>query len=141
MRKTLNCMIFFILFSAGVSYSHPHLFIETKVTVIFDEEGISGIETRWIFDEMYSSALIEDYDTDQNGKLNKQESDALKKGAFDNIAKYKYFSYIKIDGKEFNVERIEKFEGEIFLNQICYNFFIPCPVKAKKSDREIKISM
>lgn len=141
MQKTALLLVITMFIIPMVSFSHPHLFIETKVTIIFDEDGIAGIHSRWIFDEMYSAMLIKDYDSNKNGKLDKQEIESLRLGAFENIKKYEYFSYIKIDNKKYQVEKIEKFFAEIFLNKICYEFFIPCNITAKKTDRIVRISM
>ena len=45
------------------------MFIDSWVTVVFDEKGLEGFKIRWVFDEMFSSMMIMDFDTSQNGRF------------------------------------------------------------------------
>ncbi len=54
-------------------FAHPHTFIDYEATAVFDDNGISGVETTWYFDEMFSS-VVETYDEngDKSFRLLKQ---------------------------------------------------------------------
>ena len=54
--------------------AHPHVFIRNTLTFVFDENGLKGIEQRWVFDEMFSAGIIFDYDTDANGSFDPVET-------------------------------------------------------------------
>jgi len=64
------------------SFSHPHAFIDNKLTMIFDNEGFAGIRVEWVFDEFFSSMITGDYDRNQNNILENSEIDAIEKEAF-----------------------------------------------------------
>ena len=122
-------------------HAHPHIFIDSKLTIVFDEKGLAGIKVNWFFDKMYSAILIEDYDKNSNGKLDAPEIEKMKQYAFKAIKGYNYFTFIIIDKKSYPVKKVKKFSAEKFSNRIIYEFFIPCQVKAKRSFQEIKIAM
>lgn len=48
--------------------AHPHVFIDTGVEVIFDDEGrLTHVRVTWAYDDFYSLLLAEDYGIDQDG--------------------------------------------------------------------------
>ncbi len=121
--------------------SHPHVFIDYTVNFVFDQNGVAGIETQWIFDEMYSSMLIQDYDVDKDGRFNSSEIKTAKQDAFSNLKNYNYFVYITIDSKCFEVKSVENFSVDVRDNRVVYRFFIPCVVPATPSYKKIEICM
>lgn len=151
----LNKIIFMVLFASFIPnaiLAHPHVFIDNIVTIVFDQNGLAGFKAKWVFDEMFSSMLIHDYDTDKDGKYNPKELEVLKKEGFSNLENYDYFTYIKVNGEEFKVKRVENFSASInpikeprtqgtISNKVVYTFFIPCEVLVTSSYKEIKISM
>lgn len=121
--------------------SHPHVFIDYTVNFVFDQNGLAGIETEWIFDEMYSSILIQDYDVDKDGRFSNSEIITTKQDAFSNLENYNYFVYITIDSKCFEVKFVENFSVDAHDNRVIYRFFIPCVVLATPAYKKIEICM
>ncbi len=126
------------LFSANVS-SHPHVFIDSSLTVLFDERGLAGFKIQWVFDEMFSSIIIHDFDENRNGKFETSEVKKLKEGAFSNLKNFDYFTIIKITGQDFKVKYVRDFTSSIRENIVVYNFFVPCHITATSTFKEIKI--
>ena len=54
-------------------YAHPHVFIENRLTIVFDSKGLAGIEVKWVFDEFFSNMIVTDYDQNRNHKLENAE--------------------------------------------------------------------
>jgi len=121
--------------------AHPHVFIENTLTFVFDEKGFKGIEQRWVFDEMFSSGIIFDYDTGANGCFEPNEIAVIRKEVFSNLKKYGYFSLITIDRKSFEIAYISEFTASIENGVLVYTFFIPCHVTASSMPKEIRISI
>jgi len=131
-------MIFFVPCTAG---AHPHIFIENTVRIVFDGTGMTGVRARWVFDEMFSSTMIEGYDADKDGAFAPAEVEELRKGAFANLKNYNYFTYITIGKKAFDVVYVKDFQAGVKDHRIIYSFFIPCHVKAGAAPRNVTVAM
>lgn len=65
----------------GVAQAHPHVFVETGFTLIFDDAGrIAAVEIRWRYDELTSLFITEEFgvDADFDGVATEAELAALK---------------------------------------------------------------
>lgn len=57
-----------MLLSAPVAQAHPHVFVETGLTLVADEAGrLIGVEVSWTYDDFYSLLLLEDMGLDPDG--------------------------------------------------------------------------
>jgi ABC-type uncharacterized transport system substrate-binding protein len=134
-------LVAFLLFvSADVSYSHPHVFIHNTLEIVFDQEGLASVRVKWVFDEFFTSMIADEFDKNHNNKLEKPEIIALRKGAFANLVKFNFFSFIKINGNVFLVEYVRGFSASLAGGTLIYNFVIPCHVKAITTLKEFVIS-
>ena len=139
-RIRYMAVMFMLIIPVSV-YSHPHVYIDNTVSIVFDKDGMKGIRAQWVFDEMFSNMIIADCDRNSDGKLNSDEVKAVKKGYFSNLKQHNYFSYVEIDGKAFRVTYVEDFNASIQDDKIMYSFFIPCHVKASAEAKKIIIAM
>ena len=62
--------------------SHPHVFIETSMEFIFNESELKGFRLNWIFDEMFSSVVMQDCDKNKDILLDKKEIRIIEKDYF-----------------------------------------------------------
>ncbi|MBE9545948.1 MAG: DUF1007 family protein [Proteobacteria bacterium] len=138
-KKVCWSIIFCSVFVPGYLFAHPHVFIDNTVTIVFDRNGLSGIRAKWVFDEMFSSMIIHDYDRDKDGTFSAAEIEKIRNGAFSNIKKFHYFTHVKIEGKDFIVKYVKDFSASLDNESVVYAFFIPCHVAATPSYKEIKI--
>jgi len=79
--------------------AHPHVFIDTRITFVFSDAKMIGFRENWLFDDIFSDQLIQQFDTDQNGRFSKQESDGVAAGTLPNLAGFHYFTYVWLGGK------------------------------------------
>ncbi|MBW1839559.1 MAG: DUF1007 family protein [Deltaproteobacteria bacterium] len=140
-KKLCWFVILYLVLSLDYVFAHPHVFIDNTVTIVFDHSGLTGIRVKWGFDEMFSSMIIHDYDTNKDSTFSHDEIEKIKNGAFSNLKSYNYFTYLKINGEEFIVKYVKDFSADLNSNKVVYNFFIPCHVSATSSYKEIKLSM
>jgi len=69
-----------LLALAGPAAAHPHIFIDTGLEVIFDDQGrVAAIRVAWVYDDFYSLTMIQDMqlDADYDGKLTAEEEAKL----------------------------------------------------------------
>jgi ABC-type uncharacterized transport system substrate-binding protein len=65
-----------LLVWAQPSGAHPHVFIDAGLTLATDAEGrVTGVEVTWLYDELYTLILLQDYglDEDFDGRLTEAE--------------------------------------------------------------------
>jgi ABC-type nickel/cobalt efflux system permease component RcnA len=51
-------LLLFLLCAPFRLHSHPHIFINCRLTIVFDENGLAGFELSWVFDRMFSAAVV-----------------------------------------------------------------------------------
>jgi ABC-type uncharacterized transport system substrate-binding protein len=132
-------LIFVCLSNNG--FSHPHVFVDAELTIVFDDRGLAGFRQRWLFDEMFSSTMLSSFDKDNDHMLNVHEVGEIKKRAFSNLRNYGYFTHVLIDGNIFNVNYVTKFSAEVHDNRLLYTFFVPCHVIASDQFKHVIVSV
>jgi ABC-type uncharacterized transport system substrate-binding protein len=140
MRRSLLFSFFMIVFATMLA-AHPHVFVENHVTVVFDEQGLTGFALEWVFDDIASAGFILDYDTNRDGKFSVQEAAVMKKEAFDNLRNYGYMTDITIDDQPFKVQFVKDFRPAIIDGLLAYRFTIPCHVTAIATPKRITIAV
>jgi ABC-type uncharacterized transport system substrate-binding protein len=109
----------------GSLHAHPHVFVDTQVTVRFSDSGIEGFGITWHFDEMFSSMIIGDFDTDGDGSFSPAEVKRVREGAFSNLKNFHYFTYVRVEGRDRPFDSVREFQAFIRGNTLVYDFFIP----------------
>jgi len=144
MRKKITIIsiiaIIFLTTFRGVALSHPHVFIVQRIKIIFNNKGLAGFNIQWAFDDMFASMIAGDYDKNKNKVLEKSEVALIHKKAFSHVSNYNYFTFIKIDGKKFDVKFIQNFSANLHNNKLIYEFFVPCHVTATNVFKHIIVA-
>ncbi len=134
-----SLLVSLLLFTPETA-SHPHVFIVTRYTLVFDKEGLAGIRVNWQFDKYFSAMISGDYDSDHNGVIDPEENQQIEKEAFQNLEDYGFFTFIKIDKKPFEIKIVRDFLASLDEDELIYEFFIPCQVSAAPFYKEIRIA-
>lgn len=130
------------MLSSIASIAHPHVFLSTYTTFVFDMQGnITGINVKWIFDENFSATIKLDYDKNKDGKFSKEEVGKLKNQAFSALKDHNYFTYINYNDNRYEVNNVNNFNAKIKDGKIVYYFFIPFKAEATNSYKTISVSM
>ena len=86
---------------AGQAAAHPHVWIEIRSDVIFNDEGkITGINLIWSFDDGYTQVALEGLDTNGDGVYSQQELDPLTKENIASLKDYEYFTVMRVNGEK-----------------------------------------
>ena len=130
-----------VLWASGTgAFAHPHVFIEARVKLEFDDQGLAGIRMVCTFDDMFAVMVAGDFDKNNNGILEPEEMANVKKGMFDNLVHYSYYAFIKIDSKPFEVKYVRDFKATLNKGVLTYEFLISCHVTATAQPKVVALT-
>ena len=105
--------------------AHPHVWVTDVTTFLFEGPRLVGLRHHWRFDELFSSYVIEQYDTDSDGAFDPAELAGLEEG--ENLAEYGYFIHARVDGDRLPLVAVEDFQAIIEDGLLVYAFTLPLP--------------
>ena len=74
--------------------AHPHIFIDATATITFNDAGeVVAVHNEWTFDEAYSAWSIQGLDTNNDGKVTREELQPLADDNMNGLADYEYYTF------------------------------------------------
>lgn len=119
--------------------AHPHMFIDSQVTAVFDEQQLSGFRVKWKFDPMFTASIRLDYDRNRDGQFNDQEARLIEQNAFANLKNYHYFITISHGKKDYQVDAVEQFDAWMDGDRLAYEFFVPYELPVSAAGNRVKL--
>jgi ABC-type uncharacterized transport system substrate-binding protein len=126
---------------AWMGFGHPHMFIDSRVTFQFGDEGLEGYWVTWWFDGGFTGMILADYDMDRNREFSPAEVRDIEQNAFSNLENYGYFMYISLEGVPIPAETPTDFSAYLEGKRLVYEFFVPLSVPADYDWRKIKLAI
>lgn len=123
-----------LLGAAGTAGAHPHVWIESRSDLIFNESGkVMGINVEWQFDEFYSITAVEGLDRNGNGAYEPEELEPLARENIVSLRDYRYFTQATADGKPIPYGKVSEFGSFVKDGYLSLYFAIPfeAPVDPK----------
>ena len=130
-----------LLVPAPQATAHPHVFMDNMATFVFDDQGLAGFRLSWLFDDMFGTTIIEDYDRDGDGEFSPGELAVLKAEVFDYLRNSDWVTFVEIDGVARRTTEVRDFSARISAGRLLYEFFVPCPVPAGAGERRVLLSV
>jgi len=115
--------LLYFLFSTTL-FAHPHTFIDVYPSLQVQDSKTHKITFEWKIDEMTSTMLMMDIDSDGNGKIDKKENKFIEENYFNVFSDYDYYTYIKVDNKTIKFPIPQNFRAKIENNRVVYSFDI-----------------
>jgi ABC-type uncharacterized transport system substrate-binding protein len=83
------------------AWVHPHVFAEASLEVKLDpSRNVSSLRHVWRFDDLFSSTVLVEFDTNKDLKLDEAELAEVSKTIFESLGEYNYFQLVEADGKD-----------------------------------------
>ena len=120
--------------------AHPHVFIDNRVTFLFADNKIVGFRENWLFDDVFSDQLLQDYDADGNGQFSKAESDKIGTETLPNLAQFHYFTYIWVAGKVLPKITPKDFHASAKDKLVSFDFMVSLPQPVSPGDIALEIN-
>lgn len=134
MNRTLSLTISLVVFLFGLCQSpqpaaaHPHVYVDAALTFQVGENGLTGLDQNWLFDEIFSNAIMSDLGLDKESLATPAGQKKLREGAFAYLANYGYFTFIENNGQRISVKKAENFHASLKDGRLVYDFTIPLDI-------------
>jgi ABC-type nickel/cobalt efflux system permease component RcnA/ABC-type uncharacterized transport system substrate-binding protein len=74
--------------------AHPHIFIDAKVTVVFDDAGdVIGLKSDWTFDQAFSAWVIQGLDTNGDRETSPDELQPLADDNMNGLTEFGFYTF------------------------------------------------
>ncbi|MCK4541160.1 MAG: DUF1007 family protein [Spirochaetales bacterium] len=140
MKRLFGFLGLFLLVVGGIT-AHPHMFIDSKVSFVFDGNCLEGFVVDWIFDSMFTESIILDFDLNRDRVFDEQEVKEIEEGAFSNLKNFGYFTCLRYNGRPYPVEEVKNFEVYIENDRLGYRFFVPFHVEAGEKFGILRVAL
>lgn len=107
--------------------AHPHVWIDSVTTFVFEDGQLVALRHRWQFDEFFGSFVIEEHDADGDGAFDAAELASLEAAAFAALEEYGYFTHLRTDGTGRRLDEVREFTAEIEDGELTYDFTLALP--------------
>lgn len=109
----------------STAFAHPHVYIDASLTFMVDEDGLEGIHQHWIFDEIFTNAILGDLELTPETLVAPMGQQKIKQGAFAYLANYNYFTLVETGGRALPVTQTEEFTASLQEGRLIYEFTVP----------------
>jgi len=141
LRRSALALVFAVA-AASAAFAHPHVFINNKMTLLFDGKVLKGLTFRWAFDDMFSEMILTDFKPDVDGNFSARVTGQIKSGAFDNLENYHYFLAFLVGKKPLKKIRIEQFTPSVVEGkQLVYSFFVPLDLPVSAEEQTVRVTV
>ncbi|MDP1732216.1 MAG: DUF1007 family protein [Devosia sp.] len=90
----LLLLVVLLLSLASPAAAHPHIFIDAKATIVFNNAGeVVAVRHAWTFDEAFSVWQIQGLDTDGDGITSPEEMRGLADESMQGLAEYQFYTF------------------------------------------------
>lgn len=79
--------------------AHPHVWVTTETTVLYENGTIVGLRHKWSFDDFYTSMALQGLDKNNDGVYDRSELAELAKVNVDGLKDFDYFTVVSLAGE------------------------------------------
>lgn len=134
--STLLLAAAFVLLNAAAALAHPHIFIDAKAVLVFDDSGrLTTIRNSWTFDEAFSVWQIQGLDTNEDGITSREEMQEL---ADENLVGLSEYGFYTSAGEgdttlKFSSGQDSEFNYENNRSTLSFSVWLPQPYAIQRS--------
>lgn len=141
LRFTLFLFMAIVGLATRPVVAHPHVWIVTSATLVFEGDRVTAIRQEWLFDEIFSGNVIHDFDRNKDGKFDAKETREVELNAFGNLGEYDFFTRMTAGGARMKFKTARAFSIERRGKRVVYRFTLdlPQPIEPLKQDVQLTI--
>lgn len=117
-----------VMIPARSGLAHPHVYVDASPTFLIGESGLTGLEQNWLFDEIFTNAILADLGLDAETLATTMGQEKIREGAFAYLANYGYFTFIENNGTRIPVKEANNFHASLRDGRLVYDFTVPLDI-------------
>lgn len=114
--------VLLVAFSQEIQ-AHPHVFAEARLEVVINaERQVQTLRHVWRFDDLFSSTVLMEFDSNRDLELNADELKEVGAVVHESLAEFNYFQIITSNGKDVEMEAPPELIADYSDNQLMMLF-------------------
>lgn len=114
-----------LLLCANAAMAHPHVFAQANFEIHANDNGeISELRHVWRFDELFSSSVLLDFDTNSNLELDANELQEIGAVVLESLAEFDYYTHLSVDGEDVKIARPDVINADFQEGQLLLIFAV-----------------
>lgn len=123
---------------AAPAFAHPHVFAEARLDIsVTDNGNVEALRHVWRFDDLFSSTVLVEFDSNQNLELEPEELEEVASVVFESLAEFNYFQVVTAQGRDVDLEAPRRMMADFVDEQLILLFETkpqePLPLEGKIS--------
>lgn len=84
-----------MLATAPSAFAHPHVWIDANAEFVFENDKITAIRVRWLFDDLFSMTMIDEFDKNHDTRFSDEENTAVHDNAFAALSEFSWLTHLR----------------------------------------------
>jgi ABC-type uncharacterized transport system substrate-binding protein len=89
---------------------------------MFDNAGFSAVKNHWVYDEIYSSAMMSSGDADGDGKISESENKWFLETILGPLKEFNYYNYVQSGSIFLKAQGLSNFKASFKNNRLMLDF-------------------
>jgi ABC-type uncharacterized transport system substrate-binding protein len=124
-QPTRVLLLLALLATPGQAPAHPHVFVEYSFDLLFAGDGLAGLRVTWVFDEFFSSLLLQTYDANRDGRFSPDEVHRLEREQFSYFRPFNYNTELLLNGAPVRIQAASDFLPSVHNHRVAFTFTLP----------------
>jgi len=121
--------------------AHPHLFAGVDIDFDIVQCDSLIITQRWMFDDLTSMIILEDFDSNSDDKIDSEELQDVKSNVIPGLKEKSFYTDLNVNNENIIVNEIYNFSVGVDDIYVYYKFDIKVPLKVGESEDIIKLNI
>lgn len=84
-----------LLATTPSAFAHPHVWIDANAEFVFEDDKITAVHVHWLFDDLFSMAMIDEFDQNHDTRFFGDENNAVHDNAFAALAEFSWLTHLR----------------------------------------------
>lgn len=100
-NRTIAAVAASVALLPAAAAAHPHVFAESRMEIVGTPDGrLASVRNIWRMDELFSSAVLFDFDKNADGQLDAEELAAVGAVVKESLAEWRYYTFVEVAGRD-----------------------------------------
>ncbi|MCC9625949.1 DUF1007 family protein [Thalassospira sp. MA62] len=105
--------------------AHPHVWIDASAEFIFEDDKITGLHMHWLFDDLFSMALMDEFDQNRDTRFFDEENTAIRDNAFSALRDVSWLTHLRSHGDLVTFSGAKDFVADVTNDRrVSYDFVL-----------------